>query len=95
MNEFKTGDLVHIPSGSYRMKVSSEKDQYRIPFSANILTEPLIGVFKEPIDNTTSVVVFHDGEWIVENSCVYSKLQGENNVGTSEYKQSGRHMAAL
>lgn len=95
MNHFKTGDLVHIPSGSYRMKIYSEDKQYKIPFSANILTEPLIGVFKEPIDNTTCVVVFHDGEWIVENSCVYSKIQGEKNVRASEHKQDRRQLAAV
>ncbi len=95
MSHFKTGDLVHIPSGSYRMKVYSQDDQYKIPFSANILTEPLIGVFKESVDNTTSVVVFHDGEWIVENSCVYSKIQGEKNVRVSEHKQDRRQLASV
>ena len=58
MSDFKTGDLVHIPSGSYRMKIYSQDKQYKIPFSANILTEPLIGVFKETVDHTTCVVVY-------------------------------------
>ena len=73
--KINTGDLVHIPAGVYRMKIAENDDQYKIPFSANILREPHVGIFKEIVDHTTCVVVFHDGEWIVEKDYVYSKME--------------------
>jgi hypothetical protein len=87
MKNFNTGQLVHVPAGAYRMKVAHTQEQYKIPFSANIMTQPMVGIYKESVDYTTSVVVFHDGEWIVEDSCIYTKNEGENHVGIDKCSQ--------
>ena len=46
--KFKTGDLVHVPSGSYRV-LYTEPDpegQMKIPFSFSITQKPAVGIFK-------------------------------------------------
>ena len=95
MKNHNAGDLVHVPAGAYRMKLADERDQYKIPFTANILRKPLVGIFKEPVDHTTSIVVFYDGEWVVENSCVYCKNEGGNNVGNNKHKEQQQHLASV
>ena len=47
--KFKTGDLVHIPSGAYRILYTKEQDdgQMHIPFSFSITQSPKVGVFKQ------------------------------------------------
>ena len=94
MKTFETGQLVHIPAGSYRMKIQ-ETDQLKIPFTANIMTKPLVGIFKEIVDHTTCVVVFHDGEWIVERACIYAKNEGEQDAGAGKYNETRRSLATV
>ena len=79
MNKFETGDLVHIPAGSYRIRFRSEDQdgQMTIPWDCNLSMHPLIGVFKEEINERESVVVFFDGEWVIETRSIYHKNKGE------------------
>ena len=47
--KFKMGDLVHVPSGSYRVCIHKEEPddgQMQIPFTFSITQEPKVGVFK-------------------------------------------------
>ena len=76
----KLGDLVHIPSGSYRILYSKEEQdgQMSIPFSFSLTTKPILGVYKESHSDTQCVVVFHDGEYILDKSTVFLK-NGEKN----------------
>ena len=78
--KFKTGDLVHVPSGSYRV-LYVEPDpvgQMKIPFSFSITQKPTIGIFKNYLGSDECVVMFTDGEYAVDTRCVYFKL-GEKN----------------
>lgn len=90
MKRLKTGDLVHIPAGSYRIKYRIEKDdgQMTIPWDCNLCMKPLIGVFKEVVNERECVVMFHDGEWVIETRSVYLKIQGEQDDRISEYNKS-------
>ena len=48
LKKLKTGDLVQVPAGAYRIKFRSEDDdgQMSIPWDCNMLMEPKIGIFK-------------------------------------------------
>ena len=82
--DFKLGDLVHIPSGSYRvlytmdMEFEDEIDekQIHIPFSFSITQEPKLGVFKKYFGEQECIVMFNDGEFCISTRCLYKK-QGE------------------
>lgn len=78
--KLKLGDLVHIPSGSYRILYTKEQTngQVPIPFGFSLTTKPIVGVYKQEHSDTQCVVVFHDGEYILEKSTVYLKI-GETN----------------
>jgi hypothetical protein len=92
--KLKLGDLVHIPSGSYRILYTKEDDpngQMSIPFSFSLTTKPIIGVFKEEHSDSQCVVVFHDGEYILDKNTVYLK-NGETNDRTNNDNQSIRKL---
>ena len=93
--KLKLGDLVHIPSGSYRILYTKEEQdgQMTIPFSYSLTTRPIIGVFKEECSETQCVVVFHDGEYILDKSTVYLK-NGENNDRINNNIQSSRQLVS-
>ena len=93
MKDFKTGDLVHIPAGAYRMKIQKD-GQMSIPWDCNLCMKPLIGVFKQQVNERECVVVFHDGEWVIDSGCVYLKNQGEENDRISEYNKSWRDLVS-
>lgn len=78
--KFKMGDLVHVPSGSYRVLYTEpESDgQLKIPFSFSITQKPVIGVFKHYLGSDECVILFTDGEFAVDTRCVYYK-QGVKN----------------
>jgi hypothetical protein len=69
------GDLVHIPTGSYRVLYTKEEDdgQMHIPFTFSITQEPKVGVFKNYFGATECVVLFNDGEYCVDTRCVFKK----------------------
>ena len=82
--KLKMGDLVHVPSGSYRMLCADEEEgngQRSIPFHISLTTKPIIGIYKEIHSETQCVVVFHDGEYILDKNTVYLK-NGEKNDRT-------------
>ncbi len=74
--QFKLGDLVHVPSGSYRVLYTEPKGQLAIPFSFSITEVPKLGVFKEYFGEQECIVLFNDGEFAVDTRWVYHK-QGE------------------
>lgn len=76
--QFKMGDLVHVPSGSYRVLYTKENDdgQMYIPFSFSITQEPKVGVFKRYFGEKECIIMFNDGEFCISSGCVYKK-QGE------------------
>ena len=90
MKKLKMGDLVHIPAGAYRIKfLKDESDgQMTIPWNCNLAMKPLLGIFKEQISERECIVVFHDGEWVIDSTCVYPKNIGERNDRISEYNES-------
>ena len=73
--KFKMGDLVHIPSGSYRVLYTEEepKGQMKIPFSFSITQKPVVGVFKHYLGSDECVVLFTDGEFAVDTKWVFKK----------------------
>ena len=82
--KLKMGDLVHVPSGSYRMLCDNDEGeggQRSIPFHISLTTKPIIGIYKEIHSETQCVVVFHDGEYILDKNTVYLK-NGEKNDRT-------------
>ena len=87
MKKLKTGDLVHIPAGAYRMKIQ-DSGQMSIPWDCNLCMKPLIGVFKKSVNDRECIVLFHDGEWVIDSNCVYLKIQGEQNDRISEHNKS-------
>lgn len=93
MESIKIGDLVHIPAGAYRMKVQ-ENGQMTIPWDCNLCMKPLLGVFKEKLNERESLVVFHDGEWVIDSGCIYLKIQGEKNDRISEYNKGRRDLVS-
>jgi hypothetical protein len=76
--KLKLGDLVHIPSGSYRILYTKEEqeEQQHIPFHISLTTKPIIGVYKKECSETQCVVVFHDGEFVLDKTTVYLKNGG-------------------
>lgn len=89
------GDLVHVPSGSYRVLYTEPKDdgQLKIPFSFSITQEPVVGVFKQYLGSDECVVLFNDGEYAVDRRCVYFK-QGERNDRTDNNNANKRDLVS-
>ena len=81
--KFKMGDLVHVPTGSYRILYTREEEdgQMHIPFTFSITQEPKVGVFKNYFGSSECVILFNDGEYCVDNRCVFKK-QGVKNDRT-------------
>jgi hypothetical protein len=73
--KFKLGDLVHVPSGSYRVLYTKEDDggQMHIPFSFSITQKPKVGVFKQYNGSNECIVLFGDGEFCIDTRCVFKK----------------------
>ena len=91
--KFKTGDLVHVPSGSYRV-LYTEPDpegQMKIPFSFSITQKPTVGIFKSYLGSDECVVLFTDGEYAIDTRCVYFK-QGEKNDRTNNNNTNKRDL---
>tara|TARA_R100001440_G_scaffold43128_1_gene62921 strand:- start:266 stop:502 length:237 start_codon:yes stop_codon:yes gene_type:complete len=68
-NDFKTGDLVHIPAEVYRFK----KPDLQLDFFSTIgkTKQPMVGLFREYVDNKQCLVSLHDGEWIIPLRNIY------------------------
>tara|TARA_B100000900_G_C20495108_1_gene681250 strand:- start:706 stop:996 length:291 start_codon:yes stop_codon:yes gene_type:complete len=96
MKKLKTGDLVHVPAGAYRIKFRNEDDdgQMSIPWDCNMLMEPKIGIFKKVFSEREYVVVFSDGEWVIDNACVYLKNKGEKDVRINQHIEDRRTMVS-
>ena len=79
--KFKMGDLVHIPTGSYRVLYTKEQEdgQMHIPFTFSITQEPKVGVFKNYFGSNECVILFNDGEYCVDTRWVFKK-QGVKNA---------------
>ncbi len=77
--KFKMGDLVHVPTGSYRVLYTREEEdgQMHIPFTFSITQEPKVGVFKNYFGSSECVILFNDGEYCVDTRWVFKK-QGVN-----------------
>ena len=90
MIKFNTGDLVHIPAGAYRIRFrkDDEDGQMTIPWDCNLSMHPLIGVFKEQVNERESIVVFFDGEWVIETKSIYLKNKGDRYDTISEYNKN-------
>lgn len=78
------GDLVHVPTGSYRILYTSEDNdgQMHIPFTFSITQEPKVGVFKSYFGSGECVIVFNDGEFCVDTRWVFKKQGVEKNDRT-------------
>ena len=96
MKKFKTGDLIHVPAGAYRIRFRKDEEdgQMTIPWDCNLSMEPLMGVFKQQVNEKESIVVFFDGEWVVETRSIYHKNKGEEYDRISEYSESWSHMVS-
>ena len=84
--KFKMGDLVHVPTGSYRILYTREEQdgQMHIPFTFSITQEPKVGIFKDYFGATECIILFNDGEYYVDNRCVFKK-QGVNKNDRTYY----------
>ena len=93
--KFKMGDLVHVPSGSYRILYATpnEDGQLKIPFSFSITQEPVVGVFKQYLGSDECVILFNDGEYAVDRRCVYFK-QGEKDDRIDNDNTNTRNLAS-
>ena len=82
--KFKLGDLVHVPTGSYRILYTKEEEdgQMHIPFTFSITQEPKVGVFKTYFGSSECVIVFNDGEYCVDTRWVFKKQGVEKNDRT-------------
>ena len=82
--KFKMGDLVHVPTGSYRILYTSEEEdgQMHIPFTFSITQEPKVGVFKNYFGSSECVILFNDGEYCVDTRWVFKKQGVEKNDRT-------------
>tara|TARA_Y100000592_G_C5427608_1_gene296585 strand:- start:517 stop:804 length:288 start_codon:yes stop_codon:yes gene_type:complete len=91
--KFKTGDLVHIPSGSYRVLYTEPdlKGQMKIPFSFSITQKPIVGIFKNYLGSDECLILFTDGEFAVDTRCVYFK-QGVKNDRINNNNTSKRNL---
>ena len=78
--KFKMGDLVHVPSGAYRVLYTEPNPdgQMPIPFSFSITQKPAVGIFKSYLGSDECVVLFTDGEFAIDTRCVFFK-QGVKN----------------
>ena len=78
--KFKMGDLVHVPSGAYRVLYTEPNSdgQMPIPFSFSITQKPAVGIFKSYLGSDECVVLFTDGEFAIDTRCVFFK-QGVKN----------------
>ena len=92
--KLRTGDLVHIPSGAYRILHVKDDDpdgQMPIPFHFSLTTKPILGVFKRELSESQCVVLFHDGEYVLDKSTVYLK-NGEKNDRANNNNESRREL---
>ena len=82
--KFKLGDLVHVPTGSYRLLYTNEEEdgQMHIPFTFSITQEPKVGVFKNYLGSNECVILFNDGEYCVDTRWVFKKYGVEKNDRT-------------
>ena len=82
--KFKMGDLVHIPTGSYRVLYTKEEEdgQMHIPFTFSITQEPKVGVFKNYFGSSECVILFNDGEYCVDTRWVFKKQGVQKNDRT-------------
>ena len=82
--KLKMGDLVHIPTGSYRVLYTTEENdgQMHIPFTFSITQEPKVGVFKSYFGSNECVILFNDGEYCVDTRWVFRKQGVEKNDRT-------------
>jgi len=90
MKKLKTGDLVHVPAGAYRIKFLKDQDdsgQMHIPWNCNLSMKPLLGIFKERVSERECIVMFYDGEWVVDSGSVYPKNIGEQNDRINQYNK--------
>lgn len=76
-HNLKTGDLVHIPSEVYRFKKADMQLDF---FSAIKKTEqPMVGLFREYLDNGQCLVSFSDGDWTIPIRFVY-EIKGKQDA---------------
>ena len=97
MRKLKAGDLVHVPAGAYRIKLLDNQDedgQMHIPWNCNLSMKPLLGIFKKQVNERECVVMFHDGEWVVDAGCVYLKNTGGRSDRVSEYNESWANLVS-
>ena len=96
MAKLNTGDLVHVPAGAYRIQFVKDEDdgQMSIPWNCNLPMEPLVGIFKKQLNDRECVVVFHDGEWVVDIRSVYEKNKGEDHAAINKYYENRRTMVS-
>ena len=94
--KLKMGDLVHIPSGAYRILYTKEDDdgQMHIPFSFSITQSPKVGVFKQYTGINECVVLFSDGEFCIDTKCVFKK-QGDMKNDRTYYDFEDRRTMVL
>ena len=96
MPKLRTGDLVHVPAGAYRIKFMEDEEdgQMHIPWNCNLSMKPLLGIFKEQINERECVVLFHDGEWVVDSQSVYVKNKGDRNVRINKHNKDWANLAS-
>ena len=94
--KLRTGDLVHVPAGAYRIKFMEDEEdgQMHIPGNCNLSMKPLLGIFKEHINERECVVLFHDGEWVVDSQSVYVKNKGDRNVRINKHNKDWANLAS-
>ena len=82
--KFKMGDLVHVPTGSYRILYTNEEEdgQMHIPFTFSITQEPKVGVFKSYFGSSECVILFNDGEYCGDTRWVFKKQGVKQNDRT-------------
>jgi len=66
---FNVGDLVHVPSSSYRFK----KEAMQLDFFSDIdiTKKPMIGLFVKWVSPNQCIVSFPDGNWFISLNSVY------------------------
>ena len=96
MPKLRTGDSVHVPAGAYRIKFMEDEEdgQMHIPWNCNLSMKPLLGIFKEQINERECVVLFHDGEWVVDSQSVYVKNKGDRNVRINKHNKDWANLAS-
>jgi len=89
--KFKMGDLVHVPTGSYRILYTNDEEdgQMHIPFTFSITQKPMVGVFKNYFGSSECVILFNDGEYCVDTRWV-SKKQGVKQNDRAYYNISSK-----